>query len=50
MKHHHEAEKSDKVHRLLISSMAIAGVYANIFKIASADKHFIAEEYINAIF
>ncbi|MCU7938111.1 MAG: HDOD domain-containing protein [gamma proteobacterium symbiont of Bathyaustriella thionipta] len=50
IKHHHEPEKSDADHRLLISSVAIADVYANIFEIGSAGNHFIAEEHVLAIF
>ncbi len=50
MKHHHEPEKSDKEHRLLISSIAIADVYANVFDMGSAGNHFIAEEHIMEIF
>ena len=49
MENHHEPEKSDEDHRLLISSVAIADVYANIFEIGSAGNHFIAEEYVNTI-
>ncbi|MCU7817664.1 MAG: HDOD domain-containing protein, partial [gamma proteobacterium symbiont of Lucinoma myriamae] len=50
MKSHHNPEKSDEDHRLLISSVAIADVYANIFEIGSAGNHFIAEEYVNTVF
>ena len=50
MRHHHEAEKSDPDHRLLISCITIADVYANIFDIGSAGNHFIAEEHVMAIF
>ncbi|MCW8932896.1 MAG: HDOD domain-containing protein [Gammaproteobacteria bacterium] len=50
MKHHHEPEKSDEDHRLLISSVAIADLYANIFEMGSAGNHFIAEEYVEALF
>jgi len=50
MRYHHEAEKSDPDHRLLISSVAIADVYANIFEIGSAGNHFIAQDHIMAIF
>ncbi len=50
MKHHYEAEKSDPDHRLLISCIAIADVYANIFNIGSVGNHFIAEEHVMAIF
>lgn len=46
MKYHHELEKSNEDHRLLISSVAIADVYANIFAMGSAGNHFIAEQYI----
>ncbi len=46
MKHHHAPERSNEDHRLLISSVAIADVYANIFAMGSAGNHFIAEEYI----
>lgn len=49
MKHHHEPEKSDEVHRLLISSVAIADVYANIFEIGSAGNDYISEEQILGI-
>ncbi len=36
MKYHHAPEKADKDHRLLISGVAIADLYANIFEIGSA--------------
>ncbi len=36
MKYHHIPEKADEDHRLLISSVAIADLYANIFEIGSA--------------
>lgn len=44
MEYHHEPEKVDKDHRLLISSVAIADVYANIFEIGSAGSFYIDEE------
>ena len=46
MKHHHDPEKSNEDHRLLLSSVAIADVYANIFAMGSAGNHFIAEAHI----
>ncbi len=49
MKYHHEPEKSDEDHRLLISSVAIADLYANIFEMGSAGNHFVAEEHIEAL-
>ncbi len=36
IKYHHAPEKADKDHRLLISGVAIADLYANIFEIGSA--------------
>jgi len=50
MRYHHEAEKSDPAHRLLISSVAITGVYANIFVLGFVGNHFIAEDHIKTIF
>ena len=49
MKSHHEPEKSDEDHRLLISSVAIADLYANIFEMGSAGNHFIEEEQAKAL-
>ncbi len=50
MKYHHEPEKSDIDHRLLISSVAIADLYANIFEMGSAGNHFVSEEYVERLF
>lgn len=50
MKHHHEPEKADEDHRLLIFSVAIADLYANIFEMGSAGNHFASEEPIEALF
>ncbi|WP_246540707.1 HDOD domain-containing protein [sulfur-oxidizing endosymbiont of Gigantopelta aegis] len=50
MKYHHQPEKSDQAHRLLISSVAIADLYANIFSIGSAGNHFESEEQIALLF
>ena len=49
MEYHHSPEKSDKDHRLLISSVAIADVYANIFEIGSAGSFYVAEDQVSAI-
>lgn len=46
MEYHHQPEKSDEVHRLLISSVAIADVYANIFEIGSAGNQYVDEEHL----
>lgn len=46
MGYHHQPEKSDEVHRLIISSVAIADVYANIFEIGSAGNQYVDEEHI----
>lgn len=50
MRYHHEPEKADEVHTLLISSVAIADLYANIFEMGSAGNHFVAEEHVAALF
>jgi putative nucleotidyltransferase with HDIG domain len=50
MKYHHQPEKSNQAHKLLISSVAIADLYANIFNIGSAGNHFEAEEQIAILF
>ncbi len=49
MKYHHQPEKADKDHRLLISSVAIANVYANIFEIGSAGNHYISEKHTDSV-
>jgi len=46
MEYHHEPEKSDEVHRLLIFSVAIADLYANIFAIGSAGNEYVDEERV----
>jgi HD-like signal output (HDOD) protein len=46
---HHEPEKADKDHRLLISSVAIADVYANIFEIGSAGSYYVAEKQVISV-
>lgn len=46
MEYHHEPEKSDEVHRLLIFSVAIADLYANIFAIGSAGNDYVDEERV----
>ncbi len=43
MKYHHELEKADKDHRLLIFSVAIADLYANIFEVGSAGNRWLPE-------
>ncbi len=50
MQYHHEPEKSDEDHRLLISSVAIADLYANIFEMGSAGNHFVSDEYVSRLF
>ena len=48
LKYHHALEKADKDHRLLISGVAIADLYANIFEIGSAGNLFPdSEQYQN---
>lgn len=49
MKYHHEPEKADKDHRLLISSVAIADLYANIFEIGSAGNQCITDMQYKSI-
>jgi HD-like signal output (HDOD) protein len=46
MGYHHEPEKADEVHRLLISCVAIANLYANIFEIGSDGNQYVGEEQI----
>jgi len=49
MTHHHEPEKSDEDHRLLISSVAIADLYANIFEMGSAGNYCVVEEQVGVL-